>query len=122
MRFDLSDIRTGAAALDVECTVNSGEQNERYGYSLGKLRERAHDTPVKAESVKESLPTVTGNEPGGRPLAVLFSIDRAIPSARALAKGAAAGGTDAAFWGALSNRRALCLGEFEAWDAGARGL
>ena len=122
MRFDLSDIRLGAAALDVECNVKNGKQNERYGYFLGKPREQAHDTPVKAEFVKESLPTVNGNEPGGRPLAVLFSINRAIPSARALAKGAAAGGTDAAFWGALSNRRALCLGEFEAWMRVQRAL
>ena len=129
VRFDIADMRMVADALDVECVIESGEENARYGYMLhtpressvpreekvGMPREQMHDTPEKEEFVGELPPAVTGDEPSGRPLAILFSISRAIPSARALAKGAAAGGTDAAFWGALSNRRALCLGEFEAW-------
>ena len=129
VRFDIADMRMGADALDVECVIESGEKNARYGYVLhtpresivpreekaGMPREQMHDTPEKEEFVGELPPAVTGDEPSGRPLAILFSISRAIPSTRALAKGAAAGGTDAAFWGALSNRRVLCLGEFEAW-------
>ena len=129
VRFDIADMRMGADALDVECVIESGEENARYGYMLhtprestvprekkaGMPREHAHDTPEKAEFVGEPPPAATGDEPGGRPLAILFSTNRAVPSERAPAKSAAAGGVNAAFSGALSNRRGLRLVEFEAW-------
>ena len=129
VRFDLFDIRMGANALDVVCDVEAGTKNTRYGYSLHKSRESAvpreekagipreqvHDTPDRAEFVGESLPAVSGDEPRGRPLAILFSTSRAVPSERMPPKSAAAGGVNAAFSGALSNRRGLHLTEFEAW-------
>ena len=127
--FDITDMRMGADALDVECIIESGEENTRYGYMLhtprertvprvekaGMPREQVHDTPQKAEFVGEPPPAATGDDPGGRPLAILFSTNRAVPSERAPAKSAAVGGLNAAFSGALSNRRGLRLVEFEAW-------
>ena len=129
VRFEIADMRMGANALDVECVIESGEEYARYGYMLHKPRESAapreekagmpreqvHDTPEKAQFVGESPPAVTGDEPRGRPLAILFSTNRAVPSKRAPTKSAAAGGVNVAFSGALSNRRGLRLVEFEAW-------
>ena len=128
-RFDLSDMRMGTNALDVKCDYESGEENARNSYMLhfprervvpredkaGMPREQVHETPPKAVFVGEPPPAATGNEPGGRPLAILFSTNRAVPSESAPAKSAAAGGVNAAFSGALSNRRGLHLTEFEAW-------
>ena len=127
--FHLLDIRMDANALDVVCDVEADAQNARYSYSLHKSRESAvprrkkagmpreqvHDTPDRAEFVGESPPSVSGDEAGGRPLAILFSTSRAVPSERTPAKGAAAGGVNAAFSGALSDSRGLRLVEFEAW-------
>ena len=113
-RFEIEDIRKGADALDVACGVESGEDGGRRVYALHKPRERAHDTPEKAGFVGDAPPFASGAEPEGRPLAVLFSTNRAVPSERAPAKGAAAGGVEAAFSGALSGRE-LRLGELAAW-------
>ena len=129
VRFDLADMRLGADALDIECEIEGGGENARYGYALHKTRESAvpreekagmpreqvHDTPERAEFVGAPPPAATGDEPGGRPLAIMFSTNRAVPSERAPAKGATAGGVNAAFSGALSNRRRLHLAECEAW-------
>ena len=128
-RFDLSDMRMGTNALDVKCDYESGQENARNSYMLHFSRESAvpredkagmprgqvHETPQRAVFVGEPLPAATGNEPGGRPLAILFSTNRAVPSHSAPTKSAAAGGVNAAFSGALSNRRGLHLTEFEAW-------
>ena len=128
VRFEVGDIRVGTSALDVACDIENGEENERHGYALHKPRESAaprakqagmpreqvHDTPEKAGFIGEAPRTSTGDEPEGRPLAVLFSTTRAVPSERAPAKGATAGGINAAFSGALSNRE-LRLGEIAAW-------
>ena len=113
-RFGIEDIRKGADALDVACGLESGEDGGRHLYALHKPRERARDTPEKAGFVGDAPPFASGAEPEGRPLAVLFSTDRAVPSERAPAKGAAAGGVEAAFSGALSGRE-LRLGELAAW-------
>ncbi|MYA79476.1 MAG: AAA family ATPase [Acidobacteriia bacterium] len=129
VRFDLSDIRVGSGALDVVCDVEYGDDHEQYGYVLhipservapqeekaGMPREQVHDTPERAGFVGESPPAATGHEPGGRPLAILFSTRRAVPSERAPPKSATAGGVNAAQSGALSNQRGLHLAEFEAW-------
>ncbi len=126
-RFEVGDIRMGAGALDVACDIENVEKNERHSYALHKPRETAaprakqagmpreqvHDTPVKAEFVGEAPRVATGNEPEGRPLAVLFSRIRAIPE-KAPAKGTAPGGLEAAFGGALLSR-SLRLGELAAW-------
>jgi predicted ATP-binding protein involved in virulence len=124
--FDLDDIRIGAEALTVECDVRIGTQDFTYlvhkpraasapqQKKAGMPREQVHDTPEKAEFIGEAPPPVTGAEHGGRPLAVLFSTNRAVPSDRAPGKGVAAGGVEAAFADAFANRE-LRLGEFGAW-------
>ncbi len=114
VRFEVEDIRMGAGALDIACGIEYGEDNKRYDYTLHKPRESAAPRAKKAGFVGGAPPTVTGREPKGRPLAVLFSTNRAVPSERAPAKSAAAGGANAAFSGALSNRK-LRLGELAAW-------
>ena len=109
-RFDVGAIRLGSNALDVTCDFESDKKDVRYVYTLHKSR----DTPEIAEFVGDIPPLATGDESGGRPLAVLFSTNRAVPSEKAPAKGATTGGTAAAFWGALSSRE-LRLGELAAW-------
>lgn len=127
--FHLLDIRMGANALDVACDVEADVRTARYSYSLhksrkssvpreekaGMPREQVHNTPDWAEFVGASPPAVAGGEPGGRPLAILFSTSRAAPSTRAPPKSATDGGIKSAFSHALSNRRGLHLAEFEDW-------
>ena len=129
VRFDLIDIRMGASALDVVCHIEYGPEHARYGYALhksrestvsrqkgaGMPREQVQDTPDRAEFFGGSPPAVSGNEPGGRPLAILFSTGRAVPYEGTPPRSAAAGGVKAACSGALSSRRGLHLTEFEAW-------
>ena len=124
--FNLDDIRIGADALTVECGVRIGTRDYAYlvhkpressapqDKKAGMPREQVHDTPERAEFMGEAPPAVTDAEPGGRPLAVLFSTNRAVPSERAPGKGVAAGGVAAAFADAFANRE-LRLGEFGAW-------
>ena len=124
--FSFDDIRMGAEALTVECGVRFG--GREHGYVVhkpregsvpqekkaGMPREQVHDTPEKAGFVGHPLSPVTGREPGGRPLAVLFSTNRAVPSERDPKKAVAAGGISGAFADAYANRE-LRLGEFAAW-------
>ena len=125
------DIRMGAEALDVDCGFEISGRRHRYvihkprefsaSQGTGLVREQVHDTPERAEFVGESPAINSGDGPGERPLAVLFSTNRAVPSERAPAKGTAAGGVAAAFAGALSSRE-LRLGEFAAWIRAQRAL
>ena len=124
--FVLEDIRVGADALNVECGVQFGGAEHRYlihkpretsapqEKKAGMPREQVHDTPEKATFLGPAPALATGGETGGRPLAVLFSTNRAVPSERAPGKNVAAGGTAAAFADAFANRE-LRLGEFAAW-------
>jgi predicted ATP-binding protein involved in virulence len=124
--FITDDIRVGADALSVECGVQIGGLEHRYlihkpressapqDKKAGMPREQVHDTPEKATFLGATPVVVTGREPGGRPLAVLFSTSRAVPSERRPGKNVAAGGTTAAFADAFANRE-LRLGEFAAW-------
>ena len=124
--FTLGDIRVGANVLTVEC---SGQiRSSKHCYLIHKPREASapqkkkagmprelvHDTPEKALFLGAAPTPMTGREPGGRPLAVLFSTNRAVPSERAPSKSVAAGGTAAAFADAFANRE-LRLGEIAAW-------
>ena len=116
----------------------------------GKPREQIYATPDKAEFVGDSLkvpqmskqletqsefpsietgitvrdersnPIVDG-ELVGRPLAILFSANRAVPSARKSSRSAGTGGVTAAFAGAFLPRE-LRLGEFAAWIRVQRAL
>ena len=108
-RFDIGAIRLGTNALDVTCDFESDQEDVRYVYTLHKPR----DAPEIAEFVGDVPPPATGEEPGGRPLAILFSTNRAVPSEKAPAKGATTCGLAAAFRGALSSRE-LRLGELAA--------
>ena len=124
--FALDDIRVGANALGVDCYVQIGSTEHHYlihkpreasapqEKKAGMPREQVHDTPGKALFLGHGPTPVTGWEPGGRPLAVLFSTNRAVPSERAPSKSVAAGGTAAAFADAFANRE-LQLGELAAW-------
>lgn len=124
--FEVDDIRVGAAALTVECGVQIGASEYAYlihkpretsvprGKKVGMPREQVRDTPERAEFIGDAPNTATGKEADGRPLAVLFSTRRAVPSERAPAKGMAAGGIQAAYAEAFANRE-LRLGEFAAW-------
>lgn len=131
LSFRGDDVRVGAGALQVECGFEFA--GETYVYTLHMPRKPAvlpkgmaelsrmetgrTPTPTpKIEQFHPGIPTEGSNGgPGGRPMAVLFSTNRAAPSERAPAKGVAAGDMSAALSGALSNRRGLHLAEFEAW-------
>lgn len=124
--FEVEDIRVGAQALTVECGVQIGpfehaylihkprESSAAHEKGAGKPREQVHDTPEKAGFVGAVPVLVMGGESSGRPLAVLFTTLRAVPSERAPGKSIAAGGVTAGFAGAFAERE-LRLGEFAAW-------
>ena len=124
--FSVDNIRIGADALTVECGVRFGDREHGYVVhkpreasapqkkKAGMPREQVFDTPKTAGFVGHPPAPVTGGEPGGRPLAVLFSTNRAVPSERAPKRAVAAGGIYGAFADAFVNRE-LRLGEFAAW-------
>jgi len=124
--FLAEDIRVGADALSVECGAQIGWVEHRYlihkpreasapqEKKTGMPREQVHDTPGTSTFLGPAPELATGREPGGRPLAVLFSTNRAVPSERAPGKGVAAGGVAAAFADAFADRE-LRLSEFAAW-------
>jgi len=111
--FSDDDIRVGADALNVDGSVSIGDQERRY--FLRKPKKQVHGDPRTMQSfVADIQIDVSGNELGGRPLAVLFSTKRAVSSRRAPSKRAAAGGVDAAFADAFASRE-LRLREFGNW-------
>ncbi|GAB4335819.1 MAG: AAA family ATPase [Desulfobulbaceae bacterium] len=124
--FATDDIRVGAEALTVECGFRCGDEEHTYLVhkpretsapqmkKAGMPREQVHDTPERNEFLGKAPAPVSEKAPGGRPLAVLFSTNRAVPTERAPAKSAAAGGVAAAFADAFA-RRELRLGEFADW-------
>lgn len=120
------DIRIGADALTIECGVQMGAQEHRYlvhkpreasapqKKKTGRPREQVYSTPEVADFIGDPPSPVSGHEPNGRPLAVLFSTNRAIPSKRAPRKGVTARGVEPAFADAFLERE-LRLGEFGDW-------
>lgn len=131
--FAVEDIRVGADTLSAECAVQIGATEHSYlihkpreasapqEKKTGMPREQVHDTPEKAMFLGAAPVAVSGKEREGRPLAVLFSTNRAIPSVRAPGKSVAAGGVAAAFADAFANRQ-LRLSEFAAWMRVQRAL
>lgn len=111
VNFERGDIRKDASALDIVCHVEHGEETERYCYSMP--RERTPRMPKDERRLGDDS-SVVDAPAMGRPMAVLFSTNRAVPSARAPTRDSAAGGVTAAFSRALSDRT-LLLSEFEAW-------
>lgn len=124
--FTLDDIRDGANALDAECGARIGSSEHRYlihkpredsaprPRKAGMPRNAAHNTPKRESFLGTAPARVTGWEPRGRPLAVLFSTNRAATSRRAPSKLAAAGGTGAAL-ADVFRKRELRLGEIAHW-------
>ena len=124
--FAVDDIRIGAAALTVDCDVRLGDREYSYlvhkpreasaprEKKAGEPREDVYDTPEKAGFIDEAPPRVGGDGAAGRPLAVLFSTNRAVPSERAPGRAVAVGGIPGAFADAFADRE-LRLGEFAAW-------
>ena len=112
--FRLDDVRVGAVALYVECTVRHGGEDYTCDVRKGGA--------MPGHAGVETTQTITGRgmrlppaaNPGGLPLAVLFSTRRALASRRAPSKTAAAGGVAAACAGAFANRE-LQLNEFASW-------
>jgi hypothetical protein len=123
--FTGSDIRVGTNALTVESQVSLADSG--YTYLIhqpreaaiaqtgkeGLPREQTFETPAKSAFVGDKPPVADGKKVL-RPLAVLFSTRRAVPSDRAPTKAATAGGHAAAFAEAFSARE-LRLGEFAYW-------
>lgn len=123
--FTSSDIRACTDALTVESEVSLADKP--YSYVIhqpreeavalagkeGLPREQTVATPAKSAFVGDKPPAADGKKVL-RPLAVLFSTRRAVPSDRAPTKSAAKGGHGAAFAEAFSARE-LRLGEFAAW-------
>ncbi len=130
--FKIEDIRVPTDALTVECDVDFG--GTTYSYLVhtprhtavaqtkkaGLPREQTLDTPAKAEFIGKKPPLADG-ERVRRPLAVLFSTRRAVPSDRAATKAATAGGHAAAFAEAFGARE-LRLGEFASWIRAQKAL
>lgn len=125
--FTVDDIRIGTDALTLECDFIIGQAKHTYlvhkpratsapqEKNTGMPREQVHKTPERTEYIGETPKPATGKEPEGRPLAVLFSTRRSVPTERAPAKSVAAGGIPAAYAEAFSSSRELRLGEFAAW-------
>ncbi|GAB3350625.1 AAA family ATPase [Lysobacter tyrosinilyticus] len=123
--FTAPDIRAGTDALTVESEVSLA--GKVYSYLIhqprdeaiaqsgkeGLPREQTISTPTKSVFVGDKPPAADGKRVL-RPVAVLFSTRRAVPSDRAPTKSAAKGGHSAAFAEAFSARE-LRLGEFAAW-------
>ena len=124
--FAVDDIRVGSNALTVELSGRIDSQEHKYVIhkpretsapqtkKSGMPREQVLDTPAKAAFLGMAPRPVVGGVPPARPLAVLFSTTRAVPSERAPSKRVAAGGLAAAFANALANRE-LRLGELAMW-------
>ena len=123
--FTLDDIRVGSAMLLVQCNVQIGSTEHNYVIHkpretnvpekvAGKPRMQVVDTPAISSFLGYTSQIAMGNEPGGRPLAVIFSTNRAVPSDRAPRKGVASGGPAAAFGDAFAIRE-LQLGVITAW-------
>ena len=124
--FIEGDIRIGSNALTVEagCVIGKSEYSyliheprsasAEHKKGAGRVREQVHVTPTRREFIGEQPALSDGSERGGRPFAVLFSTNRAVPSERAPSKGVAAGGVPAAYAEAFANRE-LRLGEFAPW-------
>jgi len=124
--FVADDIRVGSEAMTVECGF--ALVGDQYTYLIhkprassapqkkgaGRPREQVYTTPEHAEYLGAAPKPLNGNIREGRPLAVLFSTRRAVPSDRSPSKGVSAGGIAAAYAEAFADRE-LRLGEFASW-------
>lgn len=124
--FTSKDIRIGANALTLECSVTLGKSEHAYlvhqprstsvarKKGEGMPREQVHETPERSEFIGEPPAPATGKEKQGRPLVILFSTTRAVPSDKQPTRGRSSGGIAAAYAEAWSNRE-LRVAEFAKW-------
>ena len=126
--FNSDDIRIGAEYVTAECHFRLGQQELGYlvhkpreastpqEHKAGMPREQVHVTPDRTEffSVGRDKPAILLVTNEVRPLAVLFSTNRAVPSDRIPSSRLTAGGVVAATADALVNRE-LRLGEVAWW-------
>ncbi len=127
--FTTEDIREGTDALSMICDVHMGGVDPSYTIHIprypfhrtadeaGRMQERP--TPAKALFSGDPLPS--SDQLKSRPLAVLYSTRRAVPSDRIGSKGAAGGGFALAFAEAFSARD-LRLRELADWMLAQKAL
>ena len=125
--FTSKDIRIGANSLTLECGVTFGKSEHTYlvhqprSLSVarkkgeGKPREQVHETPERSEFIGDPPAPATGKEKDGRPLVVLFSTIRAVPSDRLGSRTSKSSGTIAAAFADAWNSRELRIAEFADW-------
>lgn len=128
--FTTEDIREGTDALSMICDVHMGGVDPSYTIHMprypfhrtadeaGQMEERP--TPAKAFFSGDPLPS-SDQLKGRKPLAVLYSTRRAVPSDRIGSKGAAGGGFALAFAEAFSARD-LRLRELADWMLAQKAL
>lgn len=92
--FSVDDVRLGADALSVECTVAIGPADHSYLVhrpregsvarvaGAGQPREQVHSTPTHADFSGARPAAASDATPGGRPLAVFFGARRSLVSER----------------------------------------
>lgn len=122
----VSDIRFGAPALTLECGL--ALDGKVYNYlvhelwpdaavaqsGVGKPREQTHEVLSRREFLGEAPQRATGNEPMGRPIAIVFSTRRASVARSEARSSRTAGGVAAGFAEALEDR-GLALAELTDW-------
>jgi ABC-type cobalamin/Fe3+-siderophores transport system ATPase subunit len=124
--FTVKDVRIGSNALTLECGVALGKSEHTYlvhqprstsvarRKGEGKPREQVHKTPVRSEFIGDPPSPASSRETDGRPLVILFSTTRAVPSDKQPTKGRSSGGIAAASAEAWSSRE-LRIAEFADW-------
>ena len=116
-RFSDDDIRVEAEALDLECSLDFARSS--YRFVMHRVRGQSAERP-ETKGFLGAQPSVAPNtraeieaaESQGRPLAVMYSTNRAIASERWPSK--PIGGISRAYEGALSDRE-VPLGYFTSW-------
>lgn len=125
--FTSKDIRIGANALTLECGVTLGKSEHTYlvhqprstsvarKKSEGKPREQVHETPERSEFIGDPPAPATAKEKEGRPLVILFSTIRAVPSDRMGSMQAKSSGMIATAFADAWGDRELRIAEFAHW-------
>ena len=129
----VGDIRVGAPALTLECRLKLDGSSHTYlvheprgdaavaQSGEGKPREQTHELVSRREFLSAAPQKARGDEPAGRPIAVLFSTRRASAARSEAAQRRAAGGIAAGFAEALEDRQ-LVLAAFSDWMRAQRAL
>lgn len=110
--LSMHDVRVGTDGLAIECDTRFTDRD--ISYSVHKLHGAGSLATRKSWFVGKLPVPAHGRTVNGRPLAVLFLTNRAVPSGRVPRAAVAAGGIPGAFADAYANRE-LRLGEFAAW-------